>query len=206
MNHEHHAEPGPAHLAPTELAAYTDRISKLAERVRAMKDAGWSPTPERRDAEALAIRLVELADFLDGAGTLQFDLQELHDRPPRSFVGEDGYPRPDDLAVDLQCSYKATIWRMRDLADSARRLADELPDPRRKAALPFAVMGFLHLRHRFGFPRPKLYSAGTDVAELGDLVARAGIHLSAESLRNALGAGLRDFDPFLIPPGLDDYL
>ena len=171
-----------------------------------MNETEWSPTPKRREAEALAIRLVELADYLDGCGTLQFDLEALHDRTPPPVVGEDGYPRPDVLAESLHCSYKETLWRMRDLADSARRVAGELPDPRRKAALPFAVMGFLHLRHRYGFPRPALYAAGPDVADFGSLTERAGIYLSAESLRNALSAGLKDFDPFLIPPGLDDYL
>jgi hypothetical protein len=206
MNQDRPVKPELAQPPPADLTAYTDRIARLAERVRAMNEADWSPTPKRREAEALAVRLVDLADYLDSAGTLQFDLEELHDRPPPSLVGEDGYPRPDGLAESLQCSYKATIWRMRDLADSARHLTDELPDPRRKAALPFAIMGFLHLRHRYGFPRPTLYAAGPAVAELAALVERAGIHLSVESLRNALSAGLKDFDPFLIPPGLHDYL
>ena len=206
MNHGRDGKPEPAQPSTGESAAYSDRITRLAERVRAINQAGWNPTPKRREAEALAVRLIELADYLDGTGTLQFDLEELHDRPPPPVMGADGLPRPDSMAESLQCSYKATIRRIRGLADSARRVADELPDPRQKHALRFAVMGLLHLRYLHGFPRPKLYAAGPDVAALADLVGRAGIHLSAESLRNALSAGLKDFDPLLLPPGLEEYL
>lgn len=206
MKQGRHVKAEPVHLAPADLTAYTDCIARLAERVRAIKDAGWNPTPKRREAEALAGRLVELADYLDDTGTLQFDLEELHDRPPPPIIGADGWPHPDSMAESLQCSYKATIWRIRALADSARRVAYELPGPRRKHALRFAVMGFLHLRYEHGFPLPTLYDTGPGVAALADLVERAGIHLALESLRNALGAGLKDFDPSHTPPGLDEYL
>ena len=198
---------GPVQLSPADLADYSDRISRLAARVRLMNEADWSPTPERRKAEALAVRLVELADYLDETGTLQFDLEELHDRPPPLNFGEDGWPDPNAYAEGLPGgSYKTTIWRIRALAESARQVAKELPNPGQKTALPFVVMGFLHLRHRFGFPRPKLTAAGPDVAALQDLAQRAGIHLADETLRNELGRRLKDFDPFLIPPGLDEYL
>lgn len=197
------AKPKPVQSLPADLTAYTDGIAKLAVRVRAMRDAEWSPTPKRREAEALAVRLTELADYLDSTGTLQFDLEELHDRPQPAVVGKDGRPRPNEWVQSLHSSYKATIWRIRDLASSARQVAAELPDPRHKAALPFAVMGFLHLRHRYGFPPPTLYGDGPDLAALTDLATQAGIFLSPERLRNALSDGLKDFDPLLIPPGLE---
>lgn len=206
MNQGPDPKPATAHLSAADLTAYTAGITRLAERAQAMNAVKWSPTPEYRAANALARRLSDLADHLDEGGVLQFDLEELHDRPPPSVVGEDGYSRPDALAESLQCSYKETIWRIRDLADSARRLADELPDPRRKPALPFAIMVFLHLRSRYGFPRPALTATGAVVADLACLTKSAGIHLSAERLRNALAEGLKNFDPHLIPPGLDDYL
>lgn len=206
MNQRRRAKPDPVQLPPADLAAYTDRINRLAERVRLMNDSKWNPTPRRNEALALAARLVELADYLDKCGSLQTDLEELHDRPPPMVVGPDGWPRPDELGEGLQCSYKATMWRIRDLAGSARRVAEELPNPRAKPALRFAVMGFLHLRSRYGFPRPKLYADGPDVADLASLVKLAGLYLSDEHLRNELRAGLADFDASLIPAGLDDYL
>ena len=205
MSEDRRVECGPVHLSPADLAAYTDRISRLAARVRLMRKK-WNPTLKRNEAKKLAAQLVELADYLDDTGTLQFDLEELHDRPLPLPVGEDGRPYAHAYAEVMQSSYKATIWRIRQLAESARQVAAELPHPTAKIALPFAVMGFLHLRERYEFLRPRVYAAGPDVAALAVLTEQAGIHLSDETLRNALGKGLKNFEEGLFPLGIYDFL
>ena len=140
--------------APADLQGYEAGIDRLVKRLRLMNATAWNPTPKRKAAEALAARLADLANYLDATGTLQFDLEELHNRPAPPVVGEDGWPQPDEVAESWHLSYKGTVWRMRDLAESARRVAAKLPNARAKPALPFAALVFLHLRYRYGFQRP----------------------------------------------------
>ena len=185
-----------------DVHGYETGVDHLIKRIRALNKSDWTPTPKRKEAEALAVRLATLADFLDATGTLQLDLEELHDRPIPPLVGDDGRSRPDAMAESWHISYQGMIWRLRDLAVSARRVATELPNPRAKAALPLAALVVLHLRYRHGFQRPTLYDAGEDVRAFKRVTDAAGMPLSIERLRGALSEALRDFDPHFFP----DYL
>lgn len=185
------------------MKTYEAGIARLIEHVRAMHRNEWSPTSKRKALESIAARIYELADLLDEQGTNQSDIEELHNRPPEPEVGPDGYPVAVD---DFGCSYKGTIMYMRDLAKSARRVADELPDPRRKPALPFAAYALLHLRYQHGLERPALSDGGDAVRELRAVCEAAGIHLSSERLRGALAEALHAFDPHFRPYYIDDLL
>ena len=189
-----------------DLQAYEAGVDRLVKRLRLMNESAWSPTPKRRAAEDLAAKLVDLADYLDETGTLQFDVEELHDRPPPLVVGDDGWLQTDTVAESWHLSYKATIWRMRDLADSARRVANELPNPRANPALPFAALVFLHLRYRCGFPRPSLYDLGEDMQAFQRVTEAAGIVREPQTLRGPLSAALKEFDPKRVPHYLADFL
>ena len=190
----------------TDVQGYDTGVDHLVKRIRALNESGWTPKPKRKEAKALAVRLATLADFLDATGTLQLDLEELHDRPIPPLVGDDGRSRPDAMAESWHISYQGMIWRLRDLAVSARRVATELPNPRAKAALPLAALVFLHLRYRHGFQRPTLYDAGEDVRAFQRVTDAAGMPLSAERLRGALSVALRNFDPHFFPDYLAEFV
>lgn len=185
------------------MGSYEEGVVRLAKRVRLMNEAEYSPTPEKKAAEHIAAKLDELAALLKKQGSAQTGIEELHDRPPIPGVGLDGMPVEP---VDIGCSYKATTWHMRALAESAREYAKGLPNPRTKNALPFAANALLHLRYRHGFPRPTLYIEGQDVGELRRIVETAGMALSPERLRNALSDALREFDPHFVPPGVGELI
>lgn len=175
---------------------YEDGIAALIRRVKVMHSAGWSPTPQRKAAEAIAAKLSEAADLLDAQGVAQFDIENAHDEPEPVGIGPDGMPQP---AQSWGCSYKATVMHMRSLAETARRVADELPSPQKKHAAPFAALVLLHLRYRHGFPRPSTYAQGAEVAELGRVLEAAGIVLSEERRHNILSDALKTFDPHYFP-------
>lgn len=148
-------------------------------------------TERRKQAEDLAKRLEALADELDDASPIWFDLECEHDRPPERVVAVDGMPV---LWPDFRCSFKGTLGYMRDLAESARRVAESYPNPRKRPALPFAATGFVWLRREFGFPLPSLYEAGEDVLEFDLICKAAGIFKSPITLRNALSAALKEWE------------
>jgi hypothetical protein len=182
---------------------YEAAIAALTERVKLMHEAEWSPTPARKQAESIAADLVALADRLDGCGGVLFDIEQAHDAPDPAGIGPDGRPAP---VTTWRLSYKGTIWGMRNLADTARRVAAELPDPRSRPAAPFAALVLLHLWYRCGRAMPTLYDDGEAVCELRQVLEGAGIVLSASRLRNVLSTALKEFDPRLVPDHLGDLL
>jgi hypothetical protein len=178
---------------------YERRKAALIQRVKLMHRSRWSPTPERKAAEAIATKLRELADLLDAAGVAQFGIEHAHDSQ------DDSQCEPDGLPLGW-CSYKATRMHMRHLAETAERWAAALPDPRERVAAPFAALVLLHLRYQYDFPRPSLYADGPDVNELRLVLSSAGIHLSATRVRNLLANALKEFDPFLFPYQESNFL
>lgn len=185
------------------MSQYEAAIAKLIERTRQIGQAGrqWSPTPKRKRLEEIAKSIDELVAVLQEQGTAQFDLEECHDRKPPPEVGADGYPKEVD---SWGASYNGTIAYMCDLAESARRAAIELPHPNEKPALPFAALGLLHIRWRFGLPRPTLYEAGPSVLELKRVCDGAGLPRSPVALRGALKGALAEFDRFYCPDYIED--
>lgn len=186
-------------------SGYNEALAKLMKRVRQIhvNHGAANVTTKKRELEEIATQLDKVIEVLERQGTAQSDIEELHDRPPPPAVGFDGYPVAVD---DYGASYKGTIGYMRDLADSARRAANEMPDSRAKHALPFAALALLHIRYQHGFPRPAISVTSDDVVELKRVTTEAGIVLSDGRLSNALGAALREFDPHLLPYHIRELL
>jgi hypothetical protein len=182
-----------------DSAEYRRAIEKLTSRVRVIYESErkkeWSPTPTRKECERVAKALDEVAELLatTDAGML---IESVHqDRgKPQTIVGEDGWPVEEESYFEWS-SYQAIKWRIRDLAESARKAAAELPDPRTKFALPHAATGLLHIYHCHGISCPTDYIDGDGVADLKEIAEKAGIHLSPEAYRKVLKEALCTFDP-----------
>lgn len=172
------------------LAGYESAKHRLIERVRGLV-VPVNFSDQRARMADLAERLAELVDELDGQSTSVFDLENEHDRPPEMGVGLDGMPI---VWPNFRCSFKGTLSHMRDLSDSARRVAEGYPEPKKRPALPAAATGFVWLRREFGFPIPRLYSEGDDLREFGSICSAAGIHKAPETLRNAVSMALREWE------------
>jgi hypothetical protein len=196
------------------VKTYEEGIALLVERLKAMHRSEWSPTPKRKAAEAIAARLDELADLLAEDGIAQPSIQQFHDQPPQPQPGIDGWPEPvvkwvegfPEPTMNHRDSYSGTIGHMRALAESARQVAADLPNPRTKPALPFAALALLHLRYEHGYPRPTMYEAGDDVHELQRVTEVAGIVLSPQRLRGALTEAWSRFDPAFVPDYIDELI
>ncbi len=171
-------------------AAYELAKLRLIERVRALV-VPVNFTDQRDRMTNLSERLAELVDELDGQAPEMFDLENEHDKPQEKGVGLDGLPI---VWPDYRCSFKGTLGYMRDLAESAKRVAESYPEPKKRPALPAAATGFVWLRREFGCAAPSLYSAGEDVREFGGICAAAGLHKAPETLRNALSVALREWE------------
>jgi hypothetical protein len=182
---------------------YERAILRLIERVRGMNEAPKVVTLRRKKLMGFAKRLNDLASELDQPWAVQSDIECEHDKEPAPRIGRDGYPIP---VQRLGVSYQATLMNMRLLADSAKRAADSLPNPRQRPVLPFAAMALLNLRYQHSFPRPVLSNESVDVHELQRVCNAAGMRLSPESFRNALSTALKRFDPLDCPPEiLEDF-
>lgn len=181
------------HHLPTNKPGGTEYESaklRLVERVK------WLVVPvnftDQRDRMTdISERLAELVDELDGQSPGVFCLENEHDKPLENGVGPDGLPI---VWPDYRCSFKGTLGYMRDLAESAKRVAESYPEPRKRPALPAAATGFVWLRREFGFSRPSLYSDGPDVREFGGICEAAGLHKAPETLRLALSVALREWE------------
>ncbi len=176
----------------TDLDAYQVAVTRLICQVRSMKEGGWSPTPERKSAELIADLLCELSARLEEYGPAQDSIEVAHDN---AWASVPGAP-----------TYAGISGSIRNLAATARKVADELPDPRKKHALPFAALALLHLRYRHRFPAPSLYDDGDDVRELTRVLGEAGIYLAPQTVRNALSDALKSFDPLHPPDSIAEVL
>ncbi|MDI1267802.1 MAG: hypothetical protein PSV40_01685 [Polaromonas sp.] len=171
-----------------ETSAYEQGINRLIEYVRKQTNV-LNPTQRKNALVAFATRLNALARDLETHGMAQGAIEEEHDQAP-----------------DVFCSYAATLRHMRELAESAQRAAASLPDARKRFAMPAAALGLVHLRHAHGYKRPVLSNTSADVKELARVCKAAGLIKSDEALRGALAAGLNAFDPYYVPPWVDEVV
>ncbi len=178
---------------------YEAGILRLVERVRQL-DRPWNSTGRRKEIEGLADRLNALLCDLETPGAAQGAIEFEHDQPPAPEIGRDGLSVPVERWAP---TYEATLYHMRTLADSAKRAAATLPEPRLRPAVPFAALGLLHLRYRHGYSRPSLSNTSPEVSELERVCNAAGIFRSREALRNALSKELQTFDPCFIRPDIE---
>ena len=142
----------------------------------------------RRDLMAAAQRIEDLRAELDGFGPVWEDIE-------RSYNAAHG-----------EWSYNAALTTLGDLADAARRAADELPKPQSRPALAFAALAWLHVESLEMNGPPALYDAAHGVQELQALCAAAGLHRSAEAVRKALAGALKGFDRHCPPSDVAEFL
>lgn len=160
--------------------AYIAGRRELVERLRGMNGATYSPTPAKNDLKIAAQMAEDLALWLERGGEAQSELElkmhELH----------------GDAGECETTNYKASAWRVREIAEAARAAAAEMPNSRKKYALPFAASAFVDLWRECEFPRPVVTVTSPAVVELGEvLTAAGGASLSEEALRNAIAVALR---------------
>ena len=124
---------------------YQAAIGKLIQRVRVSHETKWSPTESRKECERVAKALDDVAELV--ATTFEgMRIEEVHEErgKPERKTGLDGYPIEEENYLEWP-SYQGIKWRIRDLADSARKAAADLPDPRTKFALRHAATGMLQI-------------------------------------------------------------
>ncbi len=184
--------------------AYEKAIQRMVKRVSQMATGDWTPTPTMKECLRVAKVLEDAANVLADTSAAA-DIERLHERlggpdyPDGPAVGLDGHPVPHD-EVDWP-GYEAIKRQIRTLAESARKAAADLPDPRYKPALPAAALAMLHIRHDYDFPPPATYIDGEAVIELERIAHEAGIPvLSRDSYKKALEKALKKFDPRYRPP------
>lgn len=180
---------------------YEQSIAKLIDRVKQIHGSTWSPTPEAKALEALANKLDETIKMMDA--DTYWDIEEAFNQPQPGRIRDDGTKEPD---IDRSGHYSSIRWAMYELAEFARTKKEELPNPKKKHALPFAAIGLLHIMYQAGMARPKLYDQSDAVKELGRICDAANIVLSPERLRGALTKALETFDPLYCDDGVNEIL
>ena len=169
----------------TTPPAYDQAKRRLVDTLRRMQQSSWSPTDEQRELNKLAEQLKLAADQLEFGAVWQ-SIEEVHD------------------AQWAPGSTKDAIGRMRQLEESARRAAENLPNSRARPRLPWAALVFLHVRHRHGLEPLRLYDKHPAVLEFAALLTDAGATRAPETTRGLLRDALRAFDPHMPPAGLED--
>ena len=173
----------------TSRALLVEHIRRLApQKATTAGQRAATLTGLRRDLLDTARRIENLRSELEGPGPAQEDIE-------RTYNAEHGAWR-----------YNAAMTTLGDLADAARRAADELPRPQSRPALAFAALAWLHVESLEMNGPPALYDAAQGVKALQVLCADAGLHRSAEAVRKALAAALKGFDRHCPPFDVQEFL
>lgn len=182
---------------------YTASLARLTRRLADMTMAEWSPTPRVNELRKIAEDLNGLADRL----VWDLGLEEAWERPDPTEIGIDGWP------VEVQAGkfgrYQHLLKEMRDLAATANREADSLPNSRARIWQPWVADIYLHIRHQCGMNRPSAYIDGPgviDLAETINAVLPEGRKLDRGTVKNLLSAALRTFNPLSFPDELFEIL
>jgi hypothetical protein len=172
---------------------YAASIAALIQRLKDLKASSWSPTPHVKKLNAFAKQLDAAADLMDEPEGME--VESAFDTDPPLERGFDGIPIPADPAETRRGLYQFTKWQLREIADTARSEAEGYPAPQARIAVPLAADVFLHIWYQCGRARPTLYDKGEAVTELLQILESAGMPLSKERVRTALGKALDQFDP-----------
>ncbi|MDP3494217.1 MAG: hypothetical protein Q8R82_13985 [Hyphomonadaceae bacterium] len=166
-------------------------LKKLSEWLSVLRTNGYDFSEDSRRHQGLATKLRSTAALLDGQEWSY--LEDRFDDDPPPEVGADGLPIP--YPGNNAARYKILLSQLRELAETADRLADENPKPRTKPEIPMAADFFLHLWLAAGNERPTLYGNGPAATALGCALSAAGYVLSNERVRGILAEALNKFDP-----------
>lgn len=173
---------------------YEKSKSRLSRRVSQIHKSDWSPTHEANALDALAQQINNLVLELSKDKWLYLEDAFNTSSPENTFSG------------DRSGMYAGLCWRLRELSDLAGREKAALPNPRYRRGLRLAAEGLLHIMYQCGHPRPTKYEHGDGVKELKEVCDAAGMCLSNESLRGALGKALDRFDPADISDEILEFL
>jgi hypothetical protein len=167
-------------------------LKRLAEWLALRRDNQIDYAEDSRRYNGLAKRLRGIAAVLEGQ-EWSF-LESEFDKDPPPMIGEDGMkiPSPDSNAS----RYKILVSRLLELAETAGRMADEIPSPQAKPELSLAADFFLHLWLAAGNERPKMYDKGAAVTALRRVLSDAKYELSPERVRGILSDAWNKFDPY----------
>lgn len=168
-------------------------LAKLAEWLSRYGKNGYDFTEDSRRHRGLAERLKAMAATLEDDEW--FFLESEFEKDPSPDVAPDGTTIP--YSGNNALRYKILISQLRELSETADRLADENPRPRTKPELPMAADFFLHLWLAAGKDRPALYDHNEAVQAFKDALSKAGYIRSDERVRGILASALEKFDPFL---------
>jgi hypothetical protein len=166
-------------------------LGRLSEWLAGLRANGYDFGEDSRRYHGLATKLMSTAALLDGQEW--FYLECGFDEDPPHTIGADGLPIP--YPGNNAARYKILLSQLRELAETAERLADENPKPRTKPEIPMAADFFLHLWLASGNKRPTLYEHGPAVTALAGALSAAGYCLSNERVRGILTEALNKFDP-----------
>jgi hypothetical protein len=182
---------------------YHQRLDRLVAQVRGLNEITWSPTPVRKAAKVIADELDRLVLKLRANSDARWLIEQEYERVRNETdTGLDGWPEP----VTDHVWFEAVIQRMELMAVCARGAIATLPNPHLKRALPFAALGVLLLRNRYERPPAVKSNQSADVLDLEFVCDSAGIPKDVVTLRLALTAALKVFDPQFVPPEYHDIV
>ncbi len=166
-------------------------LARLSEWLSGCRANGYEFGEDSRRYRGLAAKLMSTTVLLDGQEW--FYLECAFDQDPPPTIGADGLPIP--YRGNNAARYKILLSQLRELAETADRLADENPKPRTKTEIPMTADFFLHLWLAAGNEKPTLYESGPAVTTLAGALSKAGYCLSNERVRGILTEALKRFDP-----------
>jgi hypothetical protein len=166
-------------------------LNKLSDWLSDRRANGYDYSEDLRRHRGLATKLMSTAALLDSQEW--FYLECAFDEDPPPTIGNDGLSIP--YPSNNTARYKILLSQLRELAETADRLADENPKPRTKPEIPMAADFFLHLWLAAGNERPTLYDTGPAVTALKAALSAGGYVLSGERVRGILTEALSKFDP-----------
>lgn len=166
-------------------------LTKLSEWLSDIRANGYDFGEDSRRHLGLASKLMSTVDLLNGEEWFYLECEFDKDPPPT--ISANGLPilYPGNNAA----RYKILLSQLRELAETAERLADANPKPRTKPEIPMAADFFLHLWLAAGNKRPTLYDAGPAVTALSGTLSAGGYVVSNERVRGILTEALNKFDP-----------
>jgi hypothetical protein len=174
-------------------------LGELSKWLATMRASEWTPTKSVKAHRALAEQLESVAELLDGQQWCYLEDEVDKDPPPQ--IGLDG--RPIATSATIAGSYQGTILRLREIADTAKRIADEYPNSNAKPELKRAAGYFLHIWHEAGKDRPAIYDNGEAVLAFKSVLDTAKYVMDSSSVRGLIRIALKEFDPLFHPPGFD---
>lgn len=170
---------------------YARSAEKLSAWLRNARESGWTSTESTK-------RLRDLASQLDGlvAELAKPEYMELQDAVDEDIeeIGEDGFPVPVPREQSRLGRYEGCQWRMLEISEFARKLADDYPAPQARPYMKEAATAFLHLWREDNRSRPTMYENGEAVLEFARILEAGGVFLERSSVRGILTKAWNEFD------------